>query len=232
MPQQPGTLAVGCVSDRVIWPARPPRLIDVVQAGVEEIEPGQVDVAIELGDLEDGREPGRRDAPTQQLELREEAVQRRHVDRARPEAAALLVDPPEVDAGVVAVPRMPRRVHDLRVRALAHAEPHAGPDQFVGRLLDRMPVEAVVHVGALAGAGRQLEIVDPDDDVMRVDEPQRIQRAARPAPDDGDTLMLKALGNLGGRQPVHGTPVRTRRSFQPASSRPRASPACAAVWPA
>lgn len=190
------------MADRVAGIAGLPALVDVMQAGLEEVEAGQEQAARPAGQyVEDGRETRGRDVSIEQVEGLEEMFIGRAEGIAKPPAGAMLVDVAKVDADLLAVTLMPFGFDRLRVRAFVHAQPHAR--EFLRRLADRGAVEGIMHIGAVALPRPGLEIVHADHDVMRIDEAGLVLDAGRRTADDDDAPAVQPFFHLAKTDKIH-----------------------------
>ena len=77
--------------------------------------------------------------------------------------------------------RVPRGIHELRIRAFGHTQLHAVALQILGGLFDCLSEIGIEHVRARSRPPIELIVINPDYNVVGIHEAEFISRRSRPA---------------------------------------------------
>ena len=208
VPGKPFTLFLWDMPNGVTLISVNPRLVDVVNAGPEKIEPRQVNrLRLHLQNVEYRGKPRCRDMPAKQLEFISEHLNSRDICIAEPPPTTVAIDVPEIRPVRSASCNVPRGMNRVLIRALAHAKPDAIALQFLPRLLDRHAEERIENIRPKPRRLACPVVVDSYDDIVTVDEAGLVIEDARPASDYRNSLAPDLFVYARSRYKIDGLQV-------------------------
>src|SRR3990167_873545 len=172
VPFQPFQFFLGLMTYRIVGTTWIPFLVDVVNPGLEEIEPRQVHLAIEGRYFKDAGESRRGDMPVQQVKVLHEPWAGRDIGIAKPEILSQLVDIAKVGSQLTQFV-VPCRLNGFVVRAFAHAQLDPVFTKFAFLLANRGTEERVKNIRPLSSPVFKtvgFVIIDADNQIVRVNE--------------------------------------------------------------